>query len=84
MEIISGMIKRDDYKIGDSLYKHKWCCLEDKGKYYFIDPFFVLGDIKDDDKFEINLKLFYFLCPTNFLMRIIGLMMINSKKQLNN
>ncbi len=66
MEIISGMIKRDDYKIGDSLYKHKWCCLEDKGKYYFIDPFFVLGDIKDDDKFESNLKLFYFLCPTKF------------------
>ena len=23
MEIISGMIKRDDYKIGDNLYKHK-------------------------------------------------------------
>ena len=51
MENVSGMIKRDNYTIGYSLYKHKWCYLEDKGKYYFIEPFFVLGDIKDDDKF---------------------------------
>ena len=40
------MEKRDDYKIGDTLYKHKWYYLEDKGKYYFIDSFFVLRDIK--------------------------------------
>ena len=46
MENVSGMIKRDNYTIGYSLYKHKWCYLEDKGKYYFIDSFFVLRDIK--------------------------------------
>ena len=66
MEIISGMIKRDDYKVGDSLYKHKWCYLEAGGKIYLIDPLLALGDIKEDDKFESNLKLFYFLCPTKY------------------
>ena len=66
MEIISGMIKRDDYKVGDSLYKHKWCYLEAGGKIYFIDPLLAIGDIKEDDKFESNLKLFYFLCPTKY------------------
>ncbi len=55
------MDKRDDYKIGDTLYKHKWYYLEDKEKYYFTDSFFVLKDIKDDDKFKSNLKSVLFL-----------------------
>ena len=66
MEIISGMIKKDNYKVGDSLYKHKWCFLEAGGKNYYIDPLLTIGDLKDEDKFESNLKLFYFLCPSKF------------------
>jgi hypothetical protein len=44
--------------------------LEDKGKYYFIDFFFVLRDIKDNDKFKSNLKLVFIF---NILIKTIYL-----------
>ncbi len=44
--------------------------VEDKEKYYFTDSFFVLRDIKEDDKFKRNLKLVFIF---NKLIKIINL-----------
>ena len=67
IEIIKGLLKKEGYKYGDSLYKHYWCVLN-VGKYYFIDPSLMMGDINKDNVFEPNFKAFYFLTPPEMLI----------------
>ena len=69
IEIISGLIKKRDYKIGDSLFKHKWCVLNcGIEKNYFIDPLLSIGEINDNLEFVKELKPFYFLTPPLFFL----------------
>ena len=49
--IISGYLKRKGYKIGDSIYKYKWCLLDcGQDKKGLIDPFLCMGEEKDEDR----------------------------------
>ena len=69
IEILSGLIKKKDYKIGDSLVKHKWCMLYcGVEKSYFIDPLLVIGEINSDGEFAKEIKPFYFLTPPLFFL----------------
>lgn len=67
IEIIKGLLKKDGYKYGDSLYKHFWCVLN-IGKYYFIDPTLMIGDVNKENVFEPNFRPFYFLTPPEMLI----------------
>ena len=70
IDVIEGLIKLKGYKIGDSLYHHKWCAI-DYGfdKYYFFDVFNVLGNYNlKTNSFEKDLKPFYFLTPNEFFI----------------
>jgi transglutaminase/protease-like cytokinesis protein 3 len=69
IEIISGLIKNRDYKIGDTLLKHKWCIMNcGIEKYYFIDPLLSIGEINKKYEFIKELKPFYFLTPPMFFL----------------
>lgn len=69
IEIISGLIKKKNYKIGDSLLKHKWCIMNcGIEKNYFIDPLLSIGEICDNGEFVKELKPFYFLTPPLFFL----------------
>ena len=69
IEIVSGLIKKGDYKIGDSLFKHKWCILNcGIEKNYFIDPLLIIGEINDNLEFVKELKPFFFLTPPLFFL----------------
>lgn len=69
IEIISGLIKKRNYKIGDSLIKHKWCIMNcGIEKNYFIDPLLSIGEINDNYEFIKELKPFYFLTPPLFFL----------------
>ena len=67
--IISGSIKKAGYKVGDTLYKHKWCILNcGRDKQYFIDPYMFMGDDRDENKKPIECKPYYFLTPPEFFI----------------
>ena len=67
--IISGYIKKNGYKVGDSLFKHKWCLLNcGRDKQYFIDPYMFMGDERDENNKPIEFKPFYFLTPPEFFI----------------
>ena len=69
IEIISGLIKKRDYKVGDSLIKHKWCIMNcGLEKNYFIDPLLTIGEINENFEFVKELKPFYFLTPPLFFL----------------
>ena len=69
IEIISGLIKKKNYKIGDSLIKHQWCIMNcGIEKNYFIDPLLSIGEINDNFEFVKELKPFYFLTPPLFFL----------------
>ena len=59
--IINGYIKRKGYKIGDSIYKYKWCLLDcGQNKKFLIDPYLCMGEEKDDIGLSTDFKPFYF------------------------
>ena len=75
ISIISGFLKKQGYKIGDSLIKHKWCFLICPGeKKFLIDPYLVI--YKNSPKEKENedapepekIKPFYFLTPPEFFI----------------
>ena len=67
--IISGYIKKNGYKVGDSLYKHKWCLLNcGRDKQYLIDPYMFMGDERDETKRPVEFKPFYFITPPEFFI----------------
>ena len=67
--IINGYIKKNGYKVGDSLYKHKWCLLNGgRDKQFLIDPYMFMGDERDDNNKPIEFKPFYFLTPPEFFI----------------
>ena len=66
VDIIEGLLKKSNYKVGDSLYRHKWCILETQKKFFFIDPWLCIGDVLPNNKYEPNLKPYYFLTPIEF------------------
>ena len=69
IDIISGLVKKKNYKRGDSLIKHKWCILNcGIEKNYFIDPLLTIGEINDNFEFIKELKPFYFLTPPLFFL----------------
>ena len=69
IEIVSGLIKRKNYKRGDTLFKHCWCVLNcGIEKNYFIDQLLCIGTIQDNGKFIKELKPFYFLTPPLFFL----------------
>ena len=75
ISIISGFLKKQGYKIGDSLIKHKWCLLICPGdKKFLIDPFLVIYktnpiEKKNEDTPEPEkIKPFYFLTPPEFFI----------------
>ena len=69
IEIISGLIKKKNYKRGDSLIKHKWCIMNcGIEKNYFIDPLLSVGEVDDNYEFIKELKPFYFLTPPLFFL----------------
>ena len=66
---ISGLIKRKNYKRGDTLLKHWWCVLNcGIEKNYFIDPLLCIGNILDNGQFVKELRPFYFLTPPLFFL----------------
>ena len=69
IEILSGLIKKNNYKIGDSLVKHKWCMLYcGIEKSYFIDPLLVIGELNSEGEYIKEIKPFYFLTPPLFFL----------------
>ena len=69
IEIVSGLIKRKNYKRGESLFKHCWCVLNcGIEKNYFIDQLLCIGSIKENGEFTKELKPFYFLTPPLFFL----------------
>ena len=69
IEIISGLIKKRNYKVGDSLIKHKWCIMNcGIEKNYFIDPLLSIGEINENFEFVKELRPFYFLTPPLFFL----------------
>ena len=69
IEIVSGLIKKRNYKVGDSLLKHKWCVMNcGIEKNYFIDPLLSIGEICDNGEYVKDLKPFYFLTPPLFFL----------------
>ena len=69
IEIVSGLIKRKNYKRGDSLFKHYWCVMNcGIEKNYLIDPLLCIGNIEDNGDFIKELKPFYFLTPPLFFL----------------
>lgn len=67
--LISGYIKRNGYKIGDTLYKHKWCLLNcGRDKQYLIDPYMFMGEDRDDYNKPSELKPYYFITPPEFFI----------------
>ena len=69
IENVNGLIKKRNYKIGDSLFKHKWCILNcGIEKNYFIDPLLSIGEINENYEFVKELKPFYFLTPPLFFL----------------
>ena len=67
--IISGYIKKPGYKIGDSIFKHKWCLLNcGRDKEYLIDPYMFMGDDRDEYKKPKEFKPYYFLTPPEFFI----------------
>jgi hypothetical protein len=67
--IISGYIKKNNYKVGDSIYKHKWCLLNcGRDKQFLIDPYMFIGEERDENDKPTVFKPFYFLTvPELFL-----------------
>ena len=68
--IINGYLKRKGYKIGDSIYKYKWCILDcGQDKKCLIDPYLCMGEKQDEDTgLSTDFKPFYFLTdPDNFI-----------------
>ena len=69
IENISGLIKKTDYKRGDTLIKHNWCIMNcGIEKNYFIDPLLTIGEINENFEFIKELKPFYFLTPPLFFL----------------
>ena len=67
--IINGYIKKNGFKVGDSLYKHKWCLLDcGRDKQYLIDPYMFIGEERDDNNKPINFKPYYFLTPPEYFI----------------
>lgn len=67
--IINGFIKRNGYKIGDTLYKHKWCLLNcGRDKQFLVDPFMFMGEERDEFNKAIEFKPYYFLTPPEFFI----------------
>ena len=60
--IINGCLKKKGYKIGDSIYKYKWCLLDcgNQNKKFLIDPYLAMGEEKDDIGLSSDFKPFYF------------------------
>ena len=69
IEIVSGLIKRKNYKRGDTLFKHCWCVLNcGIEKNYFIDQLLCIGTIQDNGEFVKEIKPYYFLTPPLFFL----------------
>ena len=67
--IIPGYIKKTGFKVGDSLYKHKWCLLDcGRDKQFLIDPYMFIGEERDENDKPIDFKPFYFLTPPEFFI----------------
>ena len=67
--IINGYIKRNGYKVGDSLFKHKWCLLNGgRDRQFFIDPYMFFGEERDETNKPVDFKPFYFLTPPEFFI----------------
>ena len=67
--IVNGSIKKKGYKIGDSLYKHKWCILNGgEGKSFLIDPFMFMGEERDETQKPLEFNLFYFLTDPKYFI----------------
>ena len=69
LEMVNGLIKRKNYKRGDSLYKHCWCVIIcGIEKNYLIDQLLCMGTLKENNEFIKELKPFYFLTPPLFFI----------------
>ena len=69
VDVVSGLIKRRDYKCGDSLLKHKWCIMKcGIEKNYLLDPLLTIGEINEKNEFIKEFKPFYFLTPPLFFL----------------
>lgn len=74
VDIVDGYMKNKNYKIGDSLFRHKWCSVitgtnEGNSKYYLIDPFFCLGHFdKGNNEYVYELKPYYLFTPPEFFI----------------
>lgn len=69
MLIINGFIKRKGYKVGDSIYKYKWCLLDcGQNKKFLIDPYLSMGEEKDETGLSCDFKPFYFLTDPEFFI----------------
>ena len=67
--IITGYIKRKGYKVGDSIYKYKWCLLDcGQNKKFLIDPYLFMGEEKDETGLCCDFKPFYFLTDPNLFI----------------
>ena len=69
IEVVSGLIKRKNYKRGDTLFKHCWCILNcGIEKNYFIDQLLCIGTLQNNGEFVKELKPYYFLTPPLFFL----------------
>ena len=76
IEIISGFMKKQGYKIGDSLIRHKWCLLLcPSEKQFLIDPYLAIKRTSIEEKGNSNdapdpekIKPYYFLTPPEFFI----------------
>ena len=67
--IISGYMKKSGYKVGDTLYKHKWCLLNcGRDKQFLIDPYMFMGEERDEFNKPKECKPYYFLTPPEFFI----------------
>jgi hypothetical protein len=67
--IINGYIKKSGYKVGDTLYKHKWCLLNcGRDKQFLVDPYMFMGEERDENNKPIECKPYYFLTPPEFFI----------------
>ena len=69
IETINGNIKKNGYKVGDSLIKHKWSLLNcGIDKKFLIDPYMFMGDERDDNNKSEQFKPYYFITPPEFFI----------------